>query len=214
MLQRVLDEHTGAERMIHQRKLKLLSTTLLLTLLTGCSRGPAKVKIPKYDAQRAAQQAVEEMDTDGDQLLSREELVPSAGLLAALASIDQSGDQQLSADEIEQRVAMYAAMKMGAQSVTCVVTMGGRPLVGAEVSFVPEPFLTETIKSGKGKTRADGSASLVTEDRVPGLSPGLYRVSISKIENGQETIPVQYNTSTELGHEVSSDAAYAKFDLN
>ena len=59
--------------MARQRKLKLFTITLLLVLLTGCNRG-SRVKIPSYDPQRAGRQAVEAMDTNGDQLLSREEL--------------------------------------------------------------------------------------------------------------------------------------------
>ena len=189
--------------MIRPLKPELLTITLLLALVTGCKRGPG-LKSPRMARKWR----------HSKRLLSREELAPSPGLVAALANTDQSADQQLSADEIEQRVASYAEMGMGVQAVTCLVTMRGRPLVGAEVSFVPEMFLTDIIKSGKGQIRVDGSALLVTEDCIPGLSPGLYRVVISKLENGQETIPDRCNTDTELGHEVSADAAYARFDLS
>lgn len=199
--------------MVHPPKIELLMSTLLLALLTGCDQGH-RVNIPSYDPQLAAQQAVVAMDTSGDQLLSRDELAPSPGLLAALATMDQNGDQQLSADEIEQRVASYADMGIGATSVQCLVYWNGQPLVGAEVSLMPEPFLTDSIQAGKGRTRSDGSAALVTEDRIPGLSPGLYRVVISKRENGQETIPARYNTATELGHEVTVEPTTARFDLH
>ena len=198
--------------MAHPMKLIWFMWTMLPVLLTGCHRGPG-VKIPAYDPQQAAQQAVETMDSNSDQLLSRDELAASPGLLSNLASIDQDADQQLSAAEIEQRVARYTDMGVGAMSVQCLVYWSGQPLVGAEISFVPETFMTDTVKLGKGRTRNDGSAALVTEDRFPGLSPGLYRVVISKMQSGQETIPARYNTATELGYEVTLDSTNARFDL-
>ena len=195
-------------------KLKLVACALLPAIVTGCRRGPPSIKIPSYDPPRVAQRAIDAMDANGDQLLSREELASSPGLLAILRTADQDGDEQLSAAEIEQRVAGYAQLGMGAQSVMCKVTLRGRPLVGVEVSFVPEDCLADILQAGKGRTRRDGSASLVTENRVPGLSPGLYRVVISMMENGEETIPAKYNTETELGYEVSAHSATAQFDLN
>jgi hypothetical protein len=38
-----------------------------------------------------------------------------------------------------------------------------------------------------------------------GVHFGLYKVRISKLSNGQETLPARYNTETELGQEVSYD---------
>jgi hypothetical protein len=49
------------------------------------------------------------------------------------------------------------------------------------------------------------------------VQPGLYRVEVSKMVNGKETIPSKYNTETTLGVEVAQESPAmifgAHFDL-
>ena len=44
------------------------------------------------------------------------------------------------------------------------------------------------------------------DDSSPGVACGLYRVEISKLVGGKETIPAIYNTDTILGQEVAMGA--------
>jgi hypothetical protein len=39
----------------------------------------------------------------------------------------------------------------------------------------------------------------------PGLQLGLYRIRISKLVNGAETIPAKFNADTTVGQQVSPD---------
>jgi len=54
----------------------------------------------------------------------------------------------------------------------------------------------------------DGSAVMMYEDgSVPGANPGIYLVKISKMVNGQETIPPKFNEQSVIGYEVQSQLA-------
>jgi hypothetical protein len=44
-----------------------------------------------------------------------------------------------------------------------------------------------------------------SSDTPAGLALGLYRIRVSKMVDGKETIPARYNTETTLGQEVSMD---------
>ena len=92
------------------------------------------------------------------------------------------------------------------------LTLDGQPLSGALITFEPEKFLGDEIKTAFATTNQFGTAapSIPIEQRpdpkLPGgANFGLYKVRISKIVNGKETIPARYNTETVLGQEVSYD---------
>ena len=95
--------------------------------------------------------------------------------------------------------------KIGRLPVRCRVTHDGKPLADAKVVFVPEKFLGGTLQPGSGTTTAAGYADIscpyAADSSVRGLSPGFYRVEITK---EGEKIPAKYNTETTLGAEVSS----------
>jgi hypothetical protein len=103
-------------------------------------------------------------------------------------------------------------MKTGMTHLRCHVTLDGEPLAGATVTFEPESFLGSDIKSAVAVTTpfGDVAPTIPPEERpdpkLPGGAQfGLYKVRISKIVNGKETIPAKYNTDTILGQEVSYD---------
>jgi hypothetical protein len=65
-------------------------------------------------------------------------------------------------------------------SVTGTVTMNGKPLEGANISFAPEPGnAVET--AGTDITGPEGNYKLMYQGRS-GVSPGKYKVAISKLE--------------------------------
>ncbi len=183
-----------------------------IAVLVGCSRRPPRLHPPEISASAAGKLAMKEYDTNGDGKVVGEELDKAPALKAAINNLDTNGDGGVSASEVTARVRVWQDSKLGRMSLSCTVTLGGKALEGATVTFVPEKFLGDEIQACSGTTSANGIAMLSIpvdkEDRndPPGAQCGLYRVEISKKEGGQETIPAKYNTETILGHEVALDA--------
>lgn len=71
---------------------------------------------------------------------------------------------------------------------------------------MPEKFLGGTLQSGSGATSPEGYANITApyaaDVSVRGLSPGFYRVEITK---PGENIPTRYNSKTTFGAEISSE---------
>jgi hypothetical protein len=181
-------------------------------LFAGCSSRPAAVRQPAISASRAGSQAMEMYDKNGDGVISGEEMDHAPALTEALPRLDTNGDKRVSADEIAARVDAWKAMQIGMTSIRCHVTLDGEPLVGATVTFEPEPFLGDEIKTAIGATNPFGDvAPTIPKEQRPdpklpgGIHLGLYKVRISKMVNGKETIPTRYNAQTTLGQEVSDD---------
>jgi Ca2+-binding EF-hand superfamily protein len=145
-------------------------------------------------------------DTDKDGKISGAELDKCGAFKAAIKQIDTNGDGAITAEEITNRVKAWQSSKIGQMPVRCMILHNGSTLSNAEVQFVPEKFLGESIKVAKGKTDASGMTAISiqsTEPNSSGVAPGLYRVEITK---AGEKIPAKYNTETILGQEVASDA--------
>ena len=126
--------------------------------------------------------------------------------------MDTNGDKAVTADEVTARVNAWKEMRTAMTSVHCRVTLDGEPLAGAKIVFEPEAFLGDDIKAAVGETNVYGDAApaVPPEQRgapnLPGGAHlGLYKVRISKIVNGKETVPARYNSQTILGQEVSYD---------
>ncbi len=190
----------------------------VLLAMAGCwGSAPSRVH-PQGIASDAAQKAMELYDANKDGVLDAAELEKSPGLKAALKEVDKNGDGKISADEINARIEAWKESKLGRLTMKCTVQHNGQPLAGATVKFVPESFLGSELKAGSGVTGATGVATISVPlggpDDVPGLSPGFYRVEITK---SGENIPAKYNKETVLGQEVAIDAAGIqkgiKFDL-
>jgi hypothetical protein len=155
---------------------------------------------------------MEMYDKDRDGKVAGAELDAAPALKAAIKNLDTDGDGGVSAAEVAARVNAWKAMKTGLASAPCKVTLDGEPLVGATVTYDPESFLGDDIKHAIGTTNLYGvtSPSVPAEERPDPKSPGgtyfgLYKVRISKMVGGKETIPARYNTQTILGQEVSYD---------
>lgn len=99
----------------------------------------------------------------------------------------------------------------GTASVSGVVTLDGKPVEGASVSFAPVSGDGGGIGGSYGKTDAQGRYELrtVVGDRS-GAAPGKHKVTISlskpdpKNPEGAEKnlIPAKYNTKSDLTFEV------------
>jgi len=181
-----------------------------LAMQWGCWSGrPARIKPPSIDPSAAGKQAIELFDADKDGKISGAELDKCPGLKAAASMVDPSGQNAITAEQITARIKKWQDSKLGRMSLRCSVTRNGQPFPGAEVTFVPEKFLGENVKSAKGTTDQNGMAMLTIptsgQGDPPGVAPGMYRVVITK---QGVNIPPQYSSETEttLGQEVALDA--------
>jgi hypothetical protein len=160
---------------------------------------------------------MEMYDTNHDGFLDANELEKVPGLKAALNRLDKDHDGKLSKEEIADRITYWANSRAGRVAVRVRVTHNGEPLSGARVVLEPEKFLGDAILSGSDTTSEMGVANISAPSdanpQVRGLSPGFYRVEITKDD---EMIPAKYNTETTLGAEASSDDEHDRlvFDLD
>jgi hypothetical protein len=143
--------------------------------------------MPPVDVSAAVEKAFELNDKDGSKSLNESELASSPGLLAALGRYDTDNDRQISYDEMTARLnSLYSSRGTAWMTVTCQVIQGGRPLAGAKVRFVPEPYLEDALQPAEGTTNPQGEVTpAVADDKIPEslkgshvLQPGVYRVEI------------------------------------
>ena len=195
----------------------------------GCGGSSAPKVTPAEIAPDAGEKAVKEFDTNNDGKLDYNELAKAPGLRDGLAKIKklavfrgppptpkQLQSATITAEEINARIQEWKAQGVVRVRVPCRVyrvskasRFAQQPIVGAEVKFVPESFLGNGLATVSGTTDAKGMVSLSQpgggkEDEAQGMSPGFYRVEITK---GKE-IPAQYNTATTLGAEVAADGLH------
>jgi len=156
---------------------------------------------------KAAAEAISLYDKDGDGSLGADELAASPGLLSALDKYDTTGDKRLDQQEIAARLSDLYSSTSGLTTLTCFVTLDGRPLRNAKVKFVPEKFLESYVRSATGITDSNGTAAMgIADDELPDrarglkvMQLGLYRVEIT---HPSVKLPARYNTETTLGYEL------------
>ncbi len=200
--------------------------------VSGCGRSVRPMEI----ASNAGAQAVAKYDANHDGALDYDELAKAPGLQAAVAKIkkltkghrereapseSELRSAKITAEEIDARIQEWKARGTGRVNVVCRVVRveggGTEPIAGAEVKFVPEDFLGPGLTTGTGTTDANGFATISQPSRggsdpARGMSPGFYRVEITK---EGDAIPAKYNTATILGKEVAADTpGNATFELD
>jgi hypothetical protein len=181
----------------------LLACALLLP--AGCKA--RRVAPPPVSPEEAAKQALAEYDKNGDGAIDTAEAERCPALRNSFRAIDKNGDGKLSAQEIADRIASYQEGQVGLVLVACQVTLDGKPLAGATVTFVPEKFLGDGFKRASGVSDDRGLVQPQTEGADgPGVACGFYRIEVSRQAGGQETLPARYNVKTVLGLEVAPDA--------
>lgn len=183
-----------------------------IVAFVGCSRGPTAVKVPPIDPESAADGALALYDKNGDGQIAGDELTNWPALRDALKNnIDKNNDKLVSKDELIERFAMWAHGGVGISYLACRVTVGGRPLDGAEVKLIPESFFEDVIQPAHGTTGRSGTALLAIDksflpadlQNFSGVQQGFYRVEIT---HPSVNIPAKYNSDTRLGVEVSFDS--------
>jgi hypothetical protein len=177
----------------------------VLLVLLGCSG--RRLPVPSISPEEAGRQALAEYDQNRDGFLDARELQRCPALASCLGTLDKDRDGRLSAQEIAERVNDYRASRVGLAALAFQVTLDGRPLTVATVTFVPEKFLGPALTPASGVSDARGLVRLETPGAaVPGVACGLYRVEVSrKNAAGQETIAARYNRESVLGVEVAPE---------
>lgn len=179
---------------------------LVVVGLASCRGGTDHVGRPGFDPDDAGEMAIELYDKNGDGALDDEELRLAPGIADGKSRADVDGDGRVSADEIAQRVERWMNSNMIIAEAPTVVSLDGRPLADATVTFEPEPILKDWISTASGETDSVGNVVPVAEGApAPGVYLGYYRIKVSKIDDGKETIPARYNEQTELGTEITDD---------
>jgi hypothetical protein len=181
----------------------------------GCGgTGGARAVRPDAPDKDAAAKALELYDANHDGFLDAKEVEKAPGLKAAFEQIDKDHAGKISSDQIAARIKWWAETKVGRVHVQCFVTHNGKPLAGAKVLFVPEKFLGDALQPGSGTTNQGGLAGIASpyaeDPTVRGLSPGFYRVEISK---EGEKIPAKYGAETVLGAEIAPSSPKTAFEL-
>jgi hypothetical protein len=176
------------------------------------------VDAPSVDPETAADKAIELYDSNQDQLLSKDELANCPGILASLSLYDQDGNRRVDHDEIARRLKELLKNRVGLTQLRSRVTFRGKPLVGATITFDPEPYLGAEVEVARGTTNGHGSAQMsISEDLLPEhvrtmklMHYGTYKV---RITHPSIMLPAQYNTKTTLGYETKSGDPFATFAL-
>ena len=188
-------------------KRALAALLLLLTLLGGCNQHPAALAFPQINPSKVAEQAIATYDQSGDGELDKLELESSPALARAQQQLDRNKDGLVSPEEIANRIRQWRDSGTVVIDVIAEVTLDGEPLSNAEVTIEPEPFMGDAYKPILSVTDSTGMATFASSDqRVPGLKVGFYRVRISRIGEGNESLPKQYNEQSELGLEVAANS--------
>ncbi len=176
----------------------------------GCSETPPSLKMPPLDPAAIAKEAVSRYDTNADGKLDAQELQASPALAALLGTVknqDAGHPDSLTAEDIAARVAAWrqsGSVLIGGRSK---ITLDGKPLAGAVVTWEPEPYLGSSYRPLSGTSNDHGYAYIApAQEGYAGIYPGLYTVRISKKVEGKETIPACYNEKSLLGREVAADA--------
>src|SRR5262249_44156286 len=147
----------GYWRLMRSRMSKwLLICTACVVATVGCSSGPERVKAPRINSTKAAQQALELYDTNHDGKLSREELAKCPGVLISIDRYDTNHDKMIDEGEFRTHLAQLLKSGTGATELGCNVVFKGKPLTGAKVVFEPEPYLGNEIQTAEGTTNNYG----------------------------------------------------------
>lgn len=194
----------------------LFCTTLILS---GCGlSGGTRIDAVTFDANAMADKAFAEYDADQDGMIAGSELKIAASLNTALGEIDTSGDKKISKEEMVACIEAWNAAGPNLTSVECVFTVEGVPLSGATVTLEPESFLGPEITTATAVTDASGVGYMVAQEAKDkgfpeGMRLGFYKVRVSKLKGGEESIPAKYNESTTLGRAISPNDRLSSYQF-
>ena len=178
-------------------------SAFLLVQVSGCSGSPGG-KLKAYDPPTAAAKAIELYDANGDGKLAADELTKSPALAVSARRLDSNRDSMLTADEIQARFE-EAAKWPKLIGLDTWVSARGRPLVGAELTLTPEPFMGDNYPVFKGSTVEGGGYVSPTDEReLIGVPAGFYTLRV--VHPGQRIDIVR-------GIEIASDTTGSRLEI-
>lgn len=200
------------------RSRKLAALLLLLVGGLSCSSRPPRLVAPEIDPEAATDRALESYDSDTSGELSSAELAACPGVTFNVQAYDADGNGRVSRDEFLARLEYLVGLKFALSPVRARVRLNGRPLEGAQVEFVPEPYLGEHVKPAQGTTDRSGTAIMSVapadlpkaQSELKGVHTGTYRV---RITHPDKQLPAKYNSETTLGYETRIGDPRAVFEL-
>jgi len=149
---------------------------------------------------------MDQYDVNHDGKIDANELKQCPALLENMDLMDANHDGVLTLDEITAHMRQLKESPAVVVSGNTQVSLDGRPLAGATVTYEPEKFMGPAYQAASGVTDSAGFADIKGQDpKYPGLYLGFYRVRISKVQGGRESLPSHYNTETILAREVAPD---------
>lgn len=167
---------------VHPRQpfFSAVTAIVLVGSLAGCSSRPVRVPAPRIDPEAIVAAVFELADADRDGSLRAAEQQTVPAIAAAAGRFDTDGDGGVAREELRAWLEAVSDSRVAINPLELVVWQRGRPLVGATVRLVPEPFMGEQVKAAEGVTDADGTATMTISDtKYPGVNCGLYRVQLA-----------------------------------
>jgi hypothetical protein len=175
-------------RVAYSRCFSRIFALFVISCMSGCgSGGTGGSAMPDLSPSAAAAQAIELLDKDDNGSLDETELAACPGILASRDRNDTDRDGQVSQDELESCLAKIYAGGTPWATVNCRIVQEGRPIAGADVRFVPEPFLGDALQPATGKTDNQGRVNpAVADEKLPEdkkglrvMQLGVYRVEVT-----------------------------------
>lgn len=147
---------------------------------------------------------MEAYDKDGNSSLSGEELKQSPPLLASATRIDADHDHAISLVELTARMEAIAAGALYI-GLDTRITEQGRPVEGAQVTLVPEPFMGDAYPKYSGTSGPGGYCPTKSEGaQLPGAPAGWYRAEVTKPGAGTPVVK---------GLEIASDTTGNRVEI-
>jgi hypothetical protein len=185
-----------------RRTILLFKFSALVAITVGCGAGRVDSIVL---GPELAQRAFGTYDTNGDHRLSPDELAKSPPLFASVPRIDANKDGAISFDEFSSRV---KTLSTGARYIALDVRIveKGKPVVGAELTLVPEVFMDVASPKFSGTSSVGGYCSIKPDGpRLPGVPVGWYVATIV-VPNSQQTVT--------KGVEIASDSTGNRLEIS
>ncbi len=195
---------------------------MLLLAVIGCSGRPSSLQIDLAPSQMASD-ALEAYDANSDGKLDGSELDAVPAIKKNVQLYDTDSDGAVSEDELQARFAAWENADAAFRRLDVKLTVDGRPLPNATITFEPEVYMTDWVKPATGTTGKSGMAkmSVAPEDlpaevkerglNLKGVYVGAYRV---KVEHPSSKLPADVRSGAAIGEDTSRDALDVSTQIN
>ena len=181
---------------------RTLFVVMVLLAMAGCSRRPSPPKVPGPNIAPGdvARAIILQYDTKHLGYLDAEESRKSAAIMDLRKDLGLLAGEPLKEEQLAERAKVWLGGASPRVLPNVGVYLDGKSLDGATVTFEPESCMGSDYHTCSGTTGRSGRCFVRGDDPAfPGLYSGLYRIRVSKLVGGRETLPERYNSKTELG---------------